>query len=100
MWMILSFLLSVQRIGFFKRLRNKVSMLTSINIYNKMLKPHFEYGSTLLYTRCTEQQLKRLQTILQLNRFTPTTFMLDALRWLNVYKRLEFKTKLEKHKST
>ena len=52
-------------IGFFKRLRNKVSMLTSSNIYNTMLKPHFEYlyGSKILYTCCTEQQLTRLQKL-------------------------------------
>ena len=37
-----------KKIGFFKLLRNKVSMLTYINIYNTMLKPHFEYGSTIL----------------------------------------------------
>ena len=86
-----------KKIGFLKRLRNKVSMLISINIYNAMLKSHFEYGSTILYTCCTEQQLTRLQTlqnkamrsILQLNRFTPTTFTLDGLRWFNVHKRLE-----------
>ena len=89
-----------KKIGFFKRLRNEVSMLTSINIYNTMLKPHFKYGSTILYTCCTDQQLTRLQklqnkmmrSILQLNRFTPTTFVLDALRWLNVHKSLKSKT--------
>ena len=52
-----------KKIGFFKRLRNKVSMLTSLNIYNTMLKPHFEYGSTILHTCCTEQQLTRLQKL-------------------------------------
>ena len=35
-----------EKLGFFKRLRNNVLMLTSINIYNIMLKKHFEYGST------------------------------------------------------
>ena len=35
-------------IGFFKWLRIKVSMLTSINICNTMLKPHFEYGLAVL----------------------------------------------------
>ena len=28
-----------------------------------------------------------MRSILQLNRFTRTTFMLDALRWLNVHER-------------
>ena len=60
-----------------------------------MLKPHFEYGSTILYTCCTEQQLTRLQKLqnmLRLNWFTPTILMLDARRWLNVRKRLELNT--------
>ena len=65
-----------------------------------MLKTHFEYGSTVLYTHCTEQQLTRLQklqnkamrSILQLNIFTRTIFVLDALRWLNVCKILELNT--------
>ena len=39
-----------KKIGFFKRLRNKVSILTSINIYNTILKPYYEYVSTILYT--------------------------------------------------
>ena len=38
-----------KKTSFFKRLRNKVSMLTSINIYNIMLKPRLEYKSTILY---------------------------------------------------
>ena len=33
-----------------------------------------------------------MRSILQLNRYTPTTFMLDALRWLNVHKRSELNT--------
>ena len=65
-----------------------------------MLKPNFGYGATILYTCCTESQLTRLKnlknkamrSILQLNRFTSTTFMLDALRWLKVRKRLELNT--------
>ena len=33
-----------------------------------------------------------MRSLLQLNRFTPTTFMLHVLRWLNVHKRLELNT--------
>ena len=36
-------------IGFFKRLRNKVLLITLVNIYNTILKPHFEYELTILY---------------------------------------------------
>ena len=51
-------------------------------MYNTMLEPHFEH----------KLQNKAMRSILQLNRFTPTTLMLDALRWLNVHKRLELNT--------
>lgn len=79
-----------KKIGFFKRIRNKVSTLTAITIYNTIIKPHFEYGSTILYTCCNKQQISRLQklqnksmrAILKCNRYTPTISMLDALKWL------------------
>ena len=91
-----------QKNGFFKRIRNEVSTLTAINIYNTIVKPHFEYGSTILYTCCTKQQIVRLQklqnksirSILKCNRYTSTILMLDTLKWLNIYQRLEFNTLL------
>ena len=39
-----------KKIGFLKRIKNKISTMTAINIYNTMIKPHFELGSTILYT--------------------------------------------------
>lgn len=89
-----------KKIGFFKRIRNKINTINSINIYNTIVKPHFEYGSTILYTCCTKQQIERLQklqnkamrSILKCNRYTSTRSMLDALKWLNIYQRLEFNT--------
>lgn len=89
-----------KKIGFFKRIRKQISIFTAINIYNTIIKPHFEYGSTILYTCCTITQIERLQklqnkamrAILKCNRYTPITAMLDALQWLNVKQRLEFNT--------
>lgn len=89
-----------RKIGFFKRLRNKVTILTAINIYNTMIKPHFEYGSTVLYTCCSLQQQARLQklqnkamrSILKCNRFTSIRYMLDALKWLDIKQRLQLNT--------
>ena len=52
-----------RKIGFFTRLKKNYSMLTSLNIYNTVLKSHFEYGLTILYACCTEQQLKRLYNL-------------------------------------
>ena len=32
-----------KKIGFFKHIRNKLSIITSINIYNTIIKTHFMY---------------------------------------------------------
>ena len=50
-----------KKIGFFRRIRNRMSIITSINIYNTIIKPHFEFGSTILYSCCSDQQIIRLQ---------------------------------------
>ena len=52
-----------EKSDFFKRIRNKMSIITSINIYNRIIKPHFEFGSTILNTCCSDQQIIRLQKI-------------------------------------
>lgn len=89
-----------KKIGFFKRIRNKISITTAINIYNTIIKPHFEFGSTILYTCCLETQIERMQKlqnkamrcILKCNRYTPISVMLDSLQWLNIKQRLEMNT--------
>lgn len=89
-----------KKIGFLKRIRNKISMLTAINIYNTIIKPHFEFGSTILYTCCTKTQIERLQklqnkamrSLLKCNRYTSIQFMLESLKWLNIQQRLKFNT--------
>lgn len=89
-----------KKIGFFKRVRKKLSILTAVNVYNTMIKPHFEFGSTILYTCCTKTQIERLQklqnkamrSILKCNRYTSIQHMLDSLKWLNITQRLEFNT--------
>ena len=46
-----------------KRIRNKISAITATNIYNTMIKPHLEFGSTIVYTCCNETQMERLQKL-------------------------------------
>ena len=60
-----------------------------------MFKPHFDFGSKILYT-CSlngqiEQKLqtKAMRTIIKYNRYTPIQFMLDMLQWLNIGQRLQ-----------
>lgn len=89
-----------KKIGFFKRVRNKISQITAIHMYNTMIKPHFEFGSTILYTCCSTTQIERLQklqnkamrSILKCNIYTPIRLMLDTLKWLNIHQRLELNT--------
>lgn len=89
-----------KKIGFFKRLRSKISIITAINIYNTIIKPHFEFGSTIIYTCCTDQQISRLQKlqnramrcILRCNRYAPINYMLNCLKWLNIRQRLKLNT--------
>lgn len=89
-----------EKIGFFKRIRNKINVLTAINVYNTIIKPHFEFGSTILYTCCTDIHIERLQklqnkamrSILKCNRYTPITTMLNTLKWMNIKQRLALNT--------
>lgn len=89
-----------KKIGFFKRIRNKIDTFTAINIYNTIIKPHFEYCSTLLYTCCNQSQKNRLQklqnkcmrTIIRCNIYTPVTLMLSILKWLNIEERIKLNT--------
>ena len=77
-----------------------MSIITSINIYNTIIKPHFEFGSTILYSCCLDQQIIRLQklqnkamcVILKVNRLTSKSWMLDTLKWLNIRERLQVNT--------
>lgn len=95
-----------KKIGYFKRIRNKINVLTAINIYNTIVKPHFEFGSTILYTCCTDAHLERLQklqnkamrSILKYNRYTPRQIMLNTLKWLNIKQRLALNTLKLVHK--
>ena len=49
------------KINFFGRKRKKILTLTVIKIYNSIIKAHFEFGSTILYTCCTSGQIEKLK---------------------------------------
>ena len=79
----------------------------SLNIYNTIIKPHFEFGSTVLYSCSSGQQIIRLQkfqnkemrAILNVNRLTSTSWLLDTLKWLNIRERLQVNTIYFIHKT-
>ena len=52
-----------KKIGSFRRIGSKVNTLTAINIYNAIVKRHFEYDSTIVYTCCNDSHIQRLQKL-------------------------------------
>lgn len=85
-----------KKIHFFSCIRKKLSVLSSIKVFNTMIKPHFEYCSSILFM-CNAEMLCRLQKlhnrgmriILKLNRFSSKRRMLNTLNWLSVNQRIK-----------
>ena len=80
---------------FFSRISHHISTKTKITVYNTIIKPHFDYCSTIMYLFDLNKisQLQRLQNrgmriILKCNRFTPINTMLSTLEWLKVSDKL------------
>lgn len=69
--------------------------MCAINVFNVMIKPHFEYCSSILYL-CSDNALLKLQRlqnksmriILKCNRLTPIRILLNMLKWLSVKQRI------------
>ena len=82
-----------EKIGFFKRIRNKMSITTSINIYNTIIKPHFKFGSTIPYSSCSDRRVimttefTKQCNACNVNRVTSTRCIIDTLKWLNIKER-------------
>lgn len=75
--------------------------MCAINIYNTIIKPHFEFCSTILYMGNTDN-INRLQTlqnkamriILKCSFYTPIQWMLSCLQWLNIKQRITYNAML------
>lgn len=84
-----------KKIGFLKRVRKNITVTCAVNIYNTIIKPHFEFCSTILFMGNNEDinrlqilQNKAMRTILKSSFYTPIRFMLSCLKWLNVKQRV------------
>lgn len=84
-----------KKLYFFSKIRKKLSTLSAIRIYNTMIKPHFEYCSSILFmsnnemtNRLQKLQNKGMRTILKVNRYTSRRLMLSTLKWISVYQRI------------
>lgn len=83
-----------KKIGFFSRIRKRMSTLCAINVYNTIIKPHFEYCSTIIYLgnitmidRLQKLQNKAMRIILKCHWLTPIASMLSMLKWLSINQR-------------
>lgn len=86
-----------KKLYFFRRIRNKLSVGTSIKIFNSIVKPHFEFCSTIMLMFNNEMvnrlqilQNKAMRIILKKNRFVSKSVLLKSLNWLNVDQRIKF----------
>lgn len=93
------------KIGFFKRIRRNMSYMSAINVYNTVVKPYFEYCSTILFManklsikRLQTLQNKAMRTIIKCNRLTSIKIMLEALMWLSIQQRIVLNVLLFIHK--
>ena len=77
-----------KKIGYLKRIRKRISKSITITIYNTIIKPLFEYGSTILYTCSTAIQVMRMQKLQNKAKIT----MIYDLKWLNIKQTLQFNT--------
>ena len=51
----------VEKISFLKRIKSKISKSTAIDIYSTIIKPYFEYGSTIFFICSSTNQLARIR---------------------------------------
>ena len=79
------------KINLLSRLRYKINKWSAEIIYTSMIKPHFEYCSTILYL-CKDSDIQKLQVlqnramriILKCHKRTHKTEMRNKLNWLSV----------------
>lgn len=84
-----------KKIYFFSKIRPRISLNTAIKIYNTMIKPHFEYCSSILFLSTREMlgklqklQNKSMRIVLQVGRHSSIIGMLETLKWMSVYQRI------------
>lgn len=84
-----------KKVQFFRRIKSKLDFNASIRVYNVIIKPHFEYCSSVLFLlsqsniyRLQKLQNKSMRIILNCNRYTSILNMLNRLEWLSVKQQL------------
>lgn len=80
-----------KKVGFLKRIRKNINTMCAINIYNTIIKPHFDFCSTILFLGTNDEinrmqilQNKAMRTITRSSFHTSTNWLLSCLKWLSV----------------
>ena len=87
---------TIPGLPYLRRIGGKLSMWTRTMIYNAIIRPHFEYGATVLFqmfqndiNKLQRLQNKAMRCILRCKRETPIEEMLSRLKWLNVTNQIK-----------
>lgn len=88
-----------KKLGFAYRVSKHLTLYTRKTIYNTIIKPHFEYCSSILYM-CNDTSISKLQLlqnrcmrfILKCNRYTSINTMQCTLNWFSVKENIKYRT--------
>lgn len=85
-----------KKLYFFSKIRKNLSVLSAIKIFNVMIRPHFEYCSSILFmfnaemmNRLQKLQNRGMRIILKVSRYTSKSHMLRTLKWMSVSQRIK-----------
>lgn len=80
-----------KKIGFLSRSTKYLSTWAKINIYNCIIKPHFQYSNSIIFmtSELNKLKLQKLQNramrvILKANKYTRIKDMLQVLNWMDI----------------
>lgn len=88
-----------KKLGFAYRVSKHLTLNTRKTIYNTIIKPHFEYCSSILYM-CNDTNISKLQLlqnrcmrfILKYNRYANINIMQCTLNWFSVKDNIKYRT--------
>ena len=88
-----------KKFGILCRLKKDLTISSKIQLYKSIISPHLDFCPSILFlanatqmTRLQRLQNKIMRIILKVDRYTSSSFMLDALQWLSVKQRISFLT--------
>lgn len=96
---------SASKTNLLYRISRKITFDTKKLIYDTLIRPQFQYCSTI-YIMCNKEEIEKMQkiqnramrTILNCEYLTPIEFMLGALNWLSITQMIKLDVVIYIHK--